>query len=228
MSKKDLTQFCRETNDTHKSVSESEFRLIWCKRCRNQECRFSQWGDGLWKNRMDTQSDRLLDNPLFGDPRQEEFRHLQSIIFEDMKHQAVAIHIANQNQDWEIPSEKKISDIISGESTLSNRTGNSKQDQKISSTKAEEKEEKVLLTEQQTLPSSRPTKEIISPPIRPTPSFSNSANTEINDGGIIIGDDPVVTPSSVGLDDWSVPAPVENIIPVGGRVVMGGTKGEKK
>ena len=112
MSKKDLTQFCRETNETHKSVSEKEFRHIWCKRCRNQECRFSQWGDGLWINRMETQVDRLLENPLFGDPRQEQFRHLQDITFEDMKQHAVALHLSSMNSDWEIPSEKQVSDFI--------------------------------------------------------------------------------------------------------------------
>lgn len=227
MSKKDLTQFCRETNDTHKSVSESEFRVIWCKRCRNQECRFSQWGNGLWKNRMDTQVDRLLDNPLFGDPRQEQFRHLQDILFEDMKHQAVALHLANQNQDWEIPSEKKVSDIISGESTLSASTISNNGDTSISSTVDEDNEEEITLTE--TLEASaKQTENKSDPVIRPTPSFSHSANTEINDGGIIIGDDPVGVSPSVVVDDWSVPAPVENIIPVGGRVQMGSSKGEKK
>lgn len=227
MSKKDLTQFCRETNDTHKSVSESEFRVIWCKRCRNQECRFSQWGNGLWKNRMDTQVDRLLDNPLFGDPRQEQFRHLQDILFEDMKHQAVALHLANQNQDWEIPSEKKVSDIISGESTLSASTISNNGDTSISSTVDEDNEGKEPLAEEMEA-SKNSAESVVETPIRPTPSFSHSANTEINDGGIIIGDDPVGVSPSVVVDDWSVPAPVENIIPVGGRVQMGSSKGEKK
>lgn len=227
MSKKDLTQFCRETNDTHKSVTESEFRVIWCKRCRNQECRFSQWGDGLWKNRMETQVDRLLDNPLFGDPRQEQFRHLQDITFEDMKHQAIALHLANQNQDWEIPSEKKISEIVTGENTLITSTTSNNGNTIISSTIDEDNEEKVLLTEEVVETESQ-VESIVETPIRPEPSISHSVNTEINDGGIIIGNDPVSVSSSMVADDWSVPVPVENIIPVGGRVKMGGTKGEKK
>ena len=228
MSKKDLTQFCRETNETHQSVSESEFRLIWCKRCRNQECRFSQWGDGLWKNRMDTQVDRLLDNPLFGDPRQEQFRYLQDIVFEDMKHHAVAIHIANQNQDWEIPSEQKVSEIIKGETALNKEKLSQEEGYDISSTVEEEKEEKVTLTEPpSSVPPTSPS-DNSSPPIRPTPSISHSMNTEINDGGIMVGDVPVSSTPPVVIDEWSVPAPVENIIPVGGRVKMGGSKGEKK
>ena len=228
MSKKDLTQFCRETNETHQSVSESEFRLIWCKRCRNQECRFSQWGDGLWKNRMDTQVDRLLDNPLFGDPRQEQFRHLQDIVFEDMKHHAVAIHLANQNQDWEIPSEKKVSEIIKGKNALITEKENKDNDNSISDTIEEEKEEKVTLMEESNPQSALSLGGNSAPTIRPTPSISHSVNTEINDGGIMIGDEPSVSTPSVVIDEWSVPAPVENIIPVGGKVRMGSPKGDKK
>ena len=228
MSKKDLTQFCRETNETHQSVTESEFRLIWCKRCRNQECRFSQWGDGLWQNRMDTQVDRLLDNPLFGDPRQEQFRHLQDIVFEDMKHHAVAIHLANQNQDWEIPSEKKVSEIIKGETALSKKKKEKEKEKEISSTAEEETEEKATLTEEKNPQSALSLGGKSSPPIRPTPSISHSMNTEINDGGIMIGDEPSVSTPPVVVDEWSVPAPVENIIPVGGRVRMGSSKGEKE
>ena len=227
MSNKDLTQYCRETNDTHKSVTEKEFRNLWCKRCRNQQCRFSTWGESSWLNRMDTQADRLLDNPLFGDPRQEQFRHLQSISFEDMKHQAVAMHLANQNQDWEIPSEKKVSEIINGADTLIGKTISNNGVTSISSTETEEIEEIPPLTEKVEQPK-KSSESLVETLIRPAPSISHNANTEINDGGIIIGDDPVSVSPSVVVDDWSIPAPVGNIIPVGGRVRMGSSKGEKK
>jgi hypothetical protein len=44
----------------------------------------------------------------------------------------------------------------------------------------------------------------------------------------MLGGEPSISTPPVVVDDWSVPAPVENIIPVGGRVRMGSSKGDKK
>ena len=225
----DLTQFCRETNETHKSVGESEFREIWCKRCRNQECKFSTWGKGAWLNRMETQVDTLLDNPLFGDPRQEQFRHLQDVVFEDMKHHAVALHLANQNQDWEIPSEQKVSDIIKGDVTLSREIPIGFQKESLSDTISGDFKGDDALTEDMEIVSAQDhNAEEELPRLALAPSISHSLNTEISDGGIILGDEQGISPVIAVTDDWSVPAPVENIVPVGGRVVMGNPKGDKK
>lgn len=227
MRKKDLTQFCRETNETHHSVSEKEFRHLWCRRCRNRECKHSTWGEGVWTNRMETQVDRLLDNPLFGDPRQEQFRHLQDMVFEDMKHHAIPIHIASENADWEIPSEKQVSDFEKG--AVIGRENPAQREISISERKEEEVEEKEGLSEE------NPEKNIANPElnkseevseIRPAPTIPAHANTKIEDDGIMIGGEESPPPA---VDDWSVPPNLDNVIPVGGRVVMGsGNKGKKK
>lgn len=229
MNKKDLTQFCRETNETHKSVSEKDFRLLWCKRCRNQECRFSQWGDGLWKSRMDTQVDRLLDNPLFGDPRQEQFRYLQDIIFEDMKHHAVALHLSSANNDWEIPSEKQVNDFIENPHLETKSSVGQKSEKSISDENPQKLEEKEPLKEEvprdggHDLVTSDEMHLVSTKPNRPP-----SVNTPVSDEGIMIdGDEPTSKAPNVEIDEWSVPPTVENIIPIGGRVVMG-KKGDKK
>lgn len=229
MSKKDLTQFCRETNETHKSVSEKEFRHIWCKRCRNQECRFSQWGDGLWINRMETQVDRLLENPLFGDPRQEQFRHLQDITFEDMKQHAVALHLSSMNSDWEIPSEKQVNDFIENPHLETDFSVRQKSEMAISNENSQILEEKEPLKneihEEGNLgAASSEEKQLVST----KPNLPPTINTPISDEGIMIGgDEPMSKAPNVEVDEWSVPPTVENIIPIGGRVVMG-NKGDKK
>ena len=229
--KKDLTQFCRETNETHQSVSESDFRSAWCRRCRNQECRFSQWGEGLWINRMETQVDRLLDNPLFGDPRQEQFRHLQDILFEDMKHQAVPIHIGNMNEDWSVPSEEQVASFMKGEHLATQEA-----DPYGKNTLSEEKEEE--WTDGQTLSKTLEEKpsevssqvENAQPFVTNSPTLPPSMNTPSDDMGIMIGGgDPIVEEKPpVVIDDWSVPPTVKNIVPIGGKIVMGGHKGDKK
>lgn len=223
MTKKDLTQFCRETNETHHSVSEKEFRHLWCRRCRNRECRHSNWGEGIWSNRMETQVDRLLDNPKFGDPRQEQFRFLQSIIFEDMKHHAVPIHLSEQNDNWEIPSAEQVRNVLEGKEPLSRSEVGELRVNSANERKEEENEEDVSLNEKE---KSEKEKEQItqSETIRPTPTIVHSANTNVEDGGIMIGD--VSEDHTVEIDEWSVPPTVANIIPVGGKVVMG--KGKKK
>ena len=123
----------------------------------------------------------------------------------------------------------KVSEIIKGGTALNKEKLNQEEGSNTSSTVEEEIEENELLTDPVVAPQTEEnTVSSSEPPIRPTPSISHSMNTEINDGGIMIGDVPVSSTPPVVIDDWSVPAPVENIIPVGGRVKMGGSKGEKK
>lgn len=219
MTKKDLTQFCRETNETHHSVSEKEFRTLWCRRCRNQECRHSQWGKGVWLERMSTQVDRLLDNPQFGDPKDPAFGFLQGFDFEDMKRQAIAIHIADQNNDWEIPSEKDITEF--NKDGLSEDSIGSKRLTKTSHVLTEEKEEKVEDRESEiVIPKKLDNNS--EPLMRTPPNVPAVSNTKTNDEGIMLGS-PLEENTSTG-DAWDVPVAKDKIIPVGGKIVLGGKK----
>lgn len=181
---------------------------------------------------MDTQVDRLLENPNFGDPRQEQFRFLQDILFEDMKHQAVAIHIGNMNEDWSVPTQEQVSDFLK-EKPLKEDMLTSNGELGISDTYSEDTEEKVELIDPNDglLPiSAEPS--IQEDPVFTKPNLPPMSNTPTSDMGIMIGDEPVVQKeesSPIVMDDWSVPPPVENLIPVGGKVVMGGNpKGDTK
>lgn len=161
MSKKDLTSFCRESQDIHKQVSEREFRESWCRRCRNQECQFSNWGESAWQNRIDTQVGYLLDNPLFADIREEAFRHLAVMPFDDMAKQAEAIKIAVDN--WEIPPhfhETESIEIVEDKSPVL-----------VEEPKVEKTKDPVKISKNSNYPPSK--------------------NTEIPDEGIVIGTDPL-------------------------------------
>ena len=218
MTKKDLTQLCRETNETHQSVSEQEFRTLWCKRCRNQECRHSQWGKGVWLDRMSTQVDRLLENPQFGNPNDPAFGFLQGFDFEDMKRQAIAIHISEQNNDWEIPSEKDISDF--NKDGLSEELLSNLRENEISHALEQEVEENVEDRESET--KVQENLNLNSEPLVKTPpNVPAVTNTKINDEGIMLGS-PIE--ETTPIDAWDVPVSKDRIIPVGGKIVLGGKK----
>ena len=218
MTKKDLTQFCRETNETHHSVSEEEFRGVWCRRCRNQECRHSQWGKGVWLERMSTQVDRLLDNPQFGDPQDPDFGFL-NFDFEDMKRQAIAIHISEQNNDWEIPSEKQISDF--NKDGLREDANSVKRVSRLSETKDENIKDETEVTESEK-PEGSGSENNYEPLVQTPLNLPSVSNTKTKDEGIMLGE-PLVEKNAV-IDDWSVPVSTDNIIPVGGKIVLGGKK----
>jgi hypothetical protein len=94
----------------HPKVQSPEaFRMQFCTVCRNVECSESAVSKSRWQARMDTQVDRLLENPLFGDPNDPKFRDITSMDFEDRLREAMALEISSQRNDWEPVSEAEIS-----------------------------------------------------------------------------------------------------------------------
>jgi hypothetical protein len=89
-------------------MSPEDFGRFFCKLCRNPECVSSATGTSKWVNRMETQVDRLLDNPLIADPDDPRFAELRRIDFADAMRQAMAMEISERRGDWEIPTDADV------------------------------------------------------------------------------------------------------------------------
>lgn len=83
-----------------------EFKRFFCRLCRNPECVNSATGSSRWVNRIETQVDRLLDNPLIADPNDPKFKALRALNFEDAIRDAMSLEISSRRGDWEIPTEE--------------------------------------------------------------------------------------------------------------------------
>lgn len=92
-----------------KLMSPEAFRRQFCALCRNAQCSESVIGKSRWQARMDTQEDRLLVHPQFGDPHDPRFRDVTALEFEDRLREAMALEISSQRNNWEPVSEADVS-----------------------------------------------------------------------------------------------------------------------
>jgi hypothetical protein len=102
----DLWDSCYE--GSHKTTSPESFKSTFCGNCMNSGCRNSRGAGMTWVKRMQTQEDRLLHNPVFGDPDSPENRHLSGMNFKSMLREALAIQISSDKGDWAVPTEAEI------------------------------------------------------------------------------------------------------------------------
>lgn len=96
------TDYLSQCND--QGLSEKDFKTLFCRRCRNQSCNLSRWGESRWKSRMDTQVEHLLERPLFADPNDSNFESLRRIEFESLLHKAEALIVSDLKGDWDVPA----------------------------------------------------------------------------------------------------------------------------
>jgi len=81
---------------------------MFCRVCRNPECRRSSAHKGKWIERMMTQVQRLLEDPTFTDANDPRFEHIQRQDFKDMLMDAVRLEIVDRKGDWEPPSAQDV------------------------------------------------------------------------------------------------------------------------
>ncbi len=81
--------------------SPDAFRKSFCALCRNPACSNSLVAGSKWQHRMDTQEDRLLINPQFGDPTDPRFSDLLQQDFKDRVREVMALEISSAKGDWE-------------------------------------------------------------------------------------------------------------------------------
>jgi hypothetical protein len=103
----DLWDGCYD-GEHRKTMSPQQFRETFCANCLNAGCKNSTAAGSKWIQRMLTQEDRLLDNPLFADENDPQFRAIREQDFQDMVRQALAIEVSTRKGDWSVPTDAEI------------------------------------------------------------------------------------------------------------------------
>ena len=105
MPRQDLWDGCYE-GDQKDRLSPEAFQQTFCRVCRNEGCNRSVGGQSLWARRMETQVERLINNPSIADPKDPRFAELREMPFLDKFHEALALEISAQRGDWELPTKE--------------------------------------------------------------------------------------------------------------------------
>lgn len=116
MPRQDMFKECY-AGEHRQNLSPENFKHMFCRVCRNPGCVNSAVGKGLWMQRMENQADRLLNNPVFGDPNDPKFQHLADQDFKDMVQKAMALEVSARKGDWEIPTPEdmqQLADEVAG------------------------------------------------------------------------------------------------------------------
>lgn len=103
----DLWDGCYDGEHRQK-MSPQQFRETFCANCLNAGCKNSAAAGSKWLQRMLTQEDRLLDNPLFADEMDPQFRAIREQDFQDMVRHALAIEVSSRKGDWSVPTDAEI------------------------------------------------------------------------------------------------------------------------
>lgn len=103
----DLWDGCYD-GEHRQQMSPQQFRETFCQNCLNAGCRNSVAAGSKWLQRMMTQEDRLLGNPLYADPNDPQYQEIRGLDFQDMVRQALAIEVSSRKGDWSIPTEAEI------------------------------------------------------------------------------------------------------------------------
>ncbi len=210
-----------ECND--QKVPPRDFKETFCKRCRNQNCVNAGWASASFDERVRTQVDRLLVNPLQARPEDTRFDPIRAMHFVEV---AAAISLARRADPWAGPGvhlaepdpEMAKSQVVEeAVSRLAEARG-----KKPAPTVISVEEEKPLPE-----PPVVEVAPVTPPPAKPVVVAPVAMiNTDFPDEGVMIGGGPV-TPPKMGVsqtrpevDPWA-PKPKENVVPRGAKIRMG-------
>ena len=107
---KDLFKECYDER-----ASATEFKQVFCARCRNPTCSLAGWGKDKFGVRVMTQEERLF-NPTFADPNNPKYASLQKRDFPTLFREAIRLERADAIGDWSLPEENVVLAPIEPES----------------------------------------------------------------------------------------------------------------
>ena len=229
MARRDWLRDCNEQN-----VPVAEFTQIFCVRCRNNECTRAGYAGSMFAERVSTQVDRLLLNPLFADLSMPQYAQINAMDFPDAVRHALRIEIANKRKDWEMPSEDldpeaAMKELLGTQAPPPPEAPTAKAQRKFGieiweEPEPESDEDQSATTAVAPAPAPSP---ILTdtPPIKNPPMLIRQANTAFPVGGMMAdGSQPVgmtQKPSVPLVDEWAVPTKTENVVPVGAKIRLG-------
>lgn len=211
MKRKDYIAECMD--DTGVEASIDQFMNTFCFRCLNPECQRSSINDLKWQQRMDRQLE-ALNNPVFADPKDPDFKALANQAFTSFEEEHVSVgnweHFEEPGR-FKAKKEKGKPIVHKAEAPTQQHEG-SKVTQSVSQLAAtknggervKEQEQK----QEEEPPTTEPTLEAPSEdPKKPLASQRDSRyNTEVPSGGIILPGKPENAPQQPSKrDGWAIP-----------------------
>lgn len=92
-----------------KEMSPQSFKQMFCDGCMNAGCRNSKGAGMKWVQRIRTQVNDLVDNPVIADPNDPRYREIVSQDFRPVVEEAISLHLSAKKGDWTVPSEEEVS-----------------------------------------------------------------------------------------------------------------------
>lgn len=108
--KKDLFDDCFD-----KRASPTEFKSVFCNRCRNPVCVHAQWGQDKFTARNAVQEAKLF-NPTFANADDPKYATLRQRDFPSLFREAIRLHRADEIGDWSLPEDNVVLAPIDAES----------------------------------------------------------------------------------------------------------------
>lgn len=207
-----------ECNDQH--LPPRDFKETFCKRCRNQECANAGWSSSSFEERVRTQVDRLLVNPVQARADDPRFDHVRAMHFVEV---AAAISLARRADPWSGPGvhladpdpETIKSQIVEDAvSKLAEARG-----RKLPVIAIQQEEEAPLEPTEQRVTSPEPRVRERAPEPRAPVTPVMQVNTDFPEEGMMIGGGPPSKPAPE-TDPWA-PKPKQTVVPRGAKIRMG-------
>jgi hypothetical protein len=210
-----------ECND--QKIPPRDFKETFCNRCRNQNCVNAGWASSTFDERVRTQVDRLLVNPLQARPEDSRFDPIRAMHFVEV---AAAISIARRADPWAGPGvhlaepdpETVKSQVVEDAvSRLAEARGKKPRAPTAIAIETEGPPEPAPVAEPEPPPAPRPQPVANPPPLA-------MINTEFPDEGVMIGGGPPPAKPSQSSpkeeDSWA-PKPKQTVVPRGTKIRMG-------
>ncbi len=191
-----------ECND--QKVPPKDFLDIFCKRCRNPDCTNAGWAVSTFEDRVRTQVDRLLVNPVRARPEDTRFDPLRAMHFLEISAEVARVR---QQDPWAGPG------VHLAEPDVSETTNQAVEEAvaRLASVK--------VPGEPQTEPPEE-TRTAVAP-VESQKETRSAINTEFPDAGVMIGGAPIpdrVQPKLI-VDPWA-PSPKVTVVPRGTKIRM--------
>lgn len=202
---KDELGGCNDPQAPWYSKDPAEFVRTWCSACKNTECVRSKGAMMPWVQRMQTQPDYLINDPIFSDLLSHAHRVLAEQEFSPLNAKAERLEIAEQQQDWTIPSP--------GTPLIPQGKVLQKEDPHEFDDPVEEPEPEIPEPPVVSIP--EPIQNPVeAPKPAPKPRVNKPSNTHMPKGGLIIGPAPSPAP-----DPWT-PTNLGTMVLPGAKVVL--------
>jgi len=217
--KRDLLQECNDQR-----IPPKDFTQTFCVRCRNPDCVNAGWAGSSFEQRVSTQADRLLINPIMARPEDSKFDPVRAMHFVEV---AAAIALRRRADPWAGPG------VFLADPDPTTATTPAVEDAVARLAEARGKRPSAVSIEEEPelfpespvesapAPPAQPSTPMAAPAPPPPPVVRSTVNTEFPEEGVMLGGAlPPTREAPAQADPWA-PKPKTNVVLPGAKIRMG-------